>query len=85
MPLTSSTPTDDLSPGRVRKLIRARKQSQAQVARAAGIGEAEVSRIVSRNMHPTPGQARRLLEVLEPFDETARTPVQMVTVSDNGE
>jgi transcriptional regulator with XRE-family HTH domain len=68
MPLSSSTPPDPpaLTAARVRSLLHSRGLSQAQTARAANLGEAELSRICRRNMDPTPGQARRLLEVLDP-------------------
>lgn len=46
--------------------MQQRGLSGADVARAANIGEADISRIVSRNMEPTAAQAVRLLEVLDP-------------------
>jgi len=82
MSITAQKP--ELSPSRVRTLLKARKLSQKALSHASGVGEADVSRICGRNMQPTPAQAARLLEVLEPHDEKTRTPVT-VMVSNNGE
>lgn len=76
----SSTPestSPPLTPARIRKLMRTRKLSQADVARAANITEADMSRMCARDMQPTEAQAARMLEVLEPHDESARTPIRM--------
>lgn len=76
MPLTSP---DQLTPARVRKLLKSRGLSQAAAARGAGIGEAELSRIVARSMQPTPSQARRLLEVLDPAQSVVTTGTVQVS------
>jgi predicted transcriptional regulator len=78
--MASTSTSDSLTPGRVRRLLRQSGRSQAETARAAGVGEAELSRIVARSMRPTSSQARRLLEVLAPGDDTARTPVKLEKV-----
>jgi transcriptional regulator with XRE-family HTH domain len=81
MPL-ATTDAPKLSAARVRKLIRDSGRSQAETARAAGIGEAELSRICARSMSPTPSQSRRLLEVLDPPTDGALSAPQKVKVSD---
>ncbi len=63
--------------------MRARGYSQADVARAAAITEADMSRICARNMLPTDAQAARILEVLVPGDDATRTHgTVQVTVDD---
>jgi transcriptional regulator with XRE-family HTH domain len=77
MSITAQKP--ELTPGRVRTLLKARKLSQKDLSHASGVGEADVSRICGRNMQPTPSQAQRLLEVLDPPTCTVTTGTVRVT------
>jgi transcriptional regulator with XRE-family HTH domain len=66
MPSLESPIKPTLTPARMRLLMKRRGLTGADVARGANIGEAEISRIVSRNMQPTDRQIERLIPVLDP-------------------
>jgi transcriptional regulator with XRE-family HTH domain len=63
---------DDTTPefkGSLRRALKTRGMSQAELARAANLPRAEISRMASRGMRPTPPQARKIAEILEPTRE----------------